>query len=78
MDGVKNEKEEEKIFDIKVQSNPVFEMEEKKSYIPHPPCNDDYIEIKVKQARQNPQKSSLMKKCISYWAYKFRQNKTKF
>ena len=47
MDGVKNDKEEEKIFDIKVQSNPVFEKEEKKSYIPHPPCNDDYIEIKV-------------------------------
>ena len=47
MDGVKNEKEEEKIFDINVQSNPVFEKEEIKSYNPHSPCNDDYIEIKV-------------------------------
>ena len=47
MDGVKNEKEEEKIFDIKVQSNPIFEKEEIKSYNPHPPCSDDYIEIKV-------------------------------
>ena len=76
MDGVKNDKEEEKIFDIKVQSNPVFEKEEIKSHIPHLPCNDDYIEIKVgKQDRTVKKTFSLMKKYISYCAYKFRQNK---
>ena len=60
MGGVNNGKEAEKIFDIKVQSNPVFEKQEMQSYIPHSPCNDDYIEIKVLMQDRTANKRLIM------------------